>query len=106
MYSGYVGDPDPTTRCRLEPCSTDPCGIDAECESRGRQAVCKCPRGYQGDPYTRCSPDPCGEDPCGEIMRDMYRVVQLNLTPEIEVFFMQFDRCLSIFSATSLKQHT
>ena len=34
-----------------------------------------------------------------------YKVVQLNLTPEIEVFYMLFDRSLSIFSITSLKHH-
>ena len=34
----------------------------------------------------------------------MYRV-QLELTPEIEVFYMLFDRSLSIFSMISLKQH-
>ena len=34
-----------------------------------------------------------------------YRVVQLNFTPEIEVFYMMFERPLSIFSMTSLKQH-
>merc|ERR1712037_472201 len=35
----------------------------------------------------------------------MYRMVQQNFTPEIEVFYMLFDRSLSIFSMTSLKQH-
>ena len=33
------------------------------------------------------------------------RVVLLNLTPKIEVFYQLFDRSLSIFSMTSLKQH-
>ena len=32
-------------------------------------------------------------------------VVQLNLTPEIEVFYILFDRSLSIFSMTFLRQH-
>ena len=32
-------------------------------------------------------------------------MVQLNFTPEFEVFYMLFDRYLSIFSLTSLKQH-
>ena len=36
--------------------------------------------------------------------RSLYRVVQLNFTPEIEVFYVLFDRSLSIFSMTSLKQ--
>ena len=31
--------------------------------------------------------------------------VQLNFTPEMEVFYMLFERCLSIFSMASLKQH-
>ena len=35
----------------------------------------------------------------------LLRVVQLNLTPEMEVFYMLFERCLSIFSMASLKQH-
>ena len=35
----------------------------------------------------------------------LYRVSQLNLTTEIEVFCMLFDRSLSIFSMTSLIQH-
>ena len=35
----------------------------------------------------------------------MYRVVQLNFTPEIELFYMLFERSLSIFSMTYLKQH-
>ena len=32
-----------------------------------------------------------------------YRVDQLNLTPEIEVFYMLFDRSVSFSSMTSLK---
>ena len=32
-------------------------------------------------------------------------MVQLNFIPEIEVFYVLFDRSLSIFSMTSLKQH-
>ena len=34
-----------------------------------------------------------------------YRVVQRNLTPEMEVSCMLFERFLSIFSVTTLKQH-
>ena len=34
-----------------------------------------------------------------------YSVVQLNLTPEIEVFYMLHDGYLSNFSMTSLKQY-
>ena len=34
----------------------------------------------------------------------LYRVVQLNFTPEIKVFYMLIDRSFSIFSMTSLKQ--
>ena len=32
------------------------------------------------------------------LIYSLCRVVQLNLTPEIEVFHMLFDRCLSIFT--------
>ena len=32
-------------------------------------------------------------------------MVQLNFTPEIEVFYMQFERCLSNFIMASQKQH-
>ena len=35
----------------------------------------------------------------------IYRVVRLDVTPEIEICYMLFDRSLSIFSRTSLKQH-
>ena len=35
----------------------------------------------------------------------MYRVVQLNLTPEIEVFLMLFEGALSILSMTFFKMH-
>ena len=41
----------------------------------------------------------------GSLSQSYYRVVQLNLTPEIELFYMLFQRYLSIFSVTSLKQH-
>ena len=34
-----------------------------------------------------------------------YRVVQLNFTLEIEVFYMLFEKDHSIFSMTSLRQH-
>ena len=34
-----------------------------------------------------------------------YKVVQLNLTPEIEVFYMLFDRSHSISYIIFLKQH-
>ena len=35
----------------------------------------------------------------------VFRVVQLNFSPEIQVFYMRFERALSIFSIASLKQH-
>ena len=38
--------------------------------------------------------------------KELYRVVQLNLTPEIEVFYMVLTKSFSIFSMTSLKRHT
>ena len=39
------------------------------------------------------------------VVLTLYRVVQLNFTPEIEVFDMLFERSLSLFSRTPLKQH-
>ena len=36
---------------------------------------------------------------------DFYRVVQLDFTLEIEVFYLLLDRSLSIFSMKSLQQH-
>ena len=42
---------------------------------------------------------------CHDIRLSLYREVQLNLTPEIEVFYMMFGRYPSIFSMKSLKQH-
>ena len=31
--------------CELNPCFNDPCGANADCESRGRSAVCRCRSG-------------------------------------------------------------
>ena len=39
------------------------------------------------------------------MMVSCIKVVQLNFTQDIEVFYMQFERYLSIFSMTSLEQH-
>ena len=39
------------------------------------------------------------------VVLTLYRVVQLNFSPEIEVFYMLFERSLSLFSMTPLKQH-
>ena len=39
---GYAGDPfDQRRGCEVEPCSTGPCGTNAECSSNGRTAICK-----------------------------------------------------------------
>ena len=39
---GYAGDPfDQRRGCEIEPCSTGPCGTNAECSSNGRTAICK-----------------------------------------------------------------
>ena len=35
----------------------------------------------------------------------MYKVAQMNFTPEVQVFYMLIERPLSIFSMTSLKNH-
>ena len=48
-----------------DPCQSHSCGINAECESSGGRAICKCPRGFTGDPFTRCDDNPCNSDPCG-----------------------------------------
>ena len=42
---------------------------------------------------------------CRSRPRSKYVVVQLKFTAEIEVFYMLFDRSLSIFNMTSLKEH-
>ena len=47
----YEGDP--YRNCVLNPCKQDPCGENALCEESGRQAICKCPRGFFGDPFVR-----------------------------------------------------
>ena len=39
------------------------------------------------------------------LLLSLYRVVQLNFTPEIEVFSMLFERYLTIFGMACLKQH-
>ena len=39
----------------LDPCTLhDPCGKNAECETRGHRPVCRCPSGWAGDPHTEC----------------------------------------------------
>ena len=41
-HLGYAGDPfDQRRGCEVEPCSTGPCGTNAECSSNGRTAICK-----------------------------------------------------------------
>ena len=41
--------------CNEDPCSVEPCGSNAECETRGGSAVCTCPPGFSGDPFVACS---------------------------------------------------
>lgn len=53
------------TSCELNPCFNNPCGANADCESRGRSAVCRCRSGYVGDPFVNCALEPCSQDPCG-----------------------------------------
>ena len=39
----------------LDPCIlNDPCGKNAECETRAHRPVCLCPSGWVGDPHTEC----------------------------------------------------
>ena len=54
-------------------------------------------RGRRGCPARGC----CPWRPRGIL----YRVVQMNFTADIEVFYMLFERYLYIFSMKSLKQH-
>ena len=56
--------------------------------------------GEQGARHRPRALRPRGVLPVGQV-QGMYSEVQLNLTPEIEVFYMLFDISLSI----SLKQH-
>ena len=51
--------------CELNPCFNDPCGANADCDSRGRSAVCRCRSGYVGDPFVNCQLEPCSQNPCG-----------------------------------------
>ena len=42
FHLGYGGDPFDSRRgCEIEPCSTGPCGTNAECTSNRRTAICK-----------------------------------------------------------------
>ena len=43
--------------------------------------------------------------PIAHVVDVDYREVQLNLTPEMQVFYMLLERSFSIFSMASLKQH-
>ena len=55
--------------------------------------------------YKQGTPHGASGLPYGPDTSAIYRVVQLNFTPEIEVFYMLFEICLSIFSMNSLKEH-
>ena len=37
-----------------DPCQTNYCGRNAECEIRDHRAICVCPFGYIGNPYSSC----------------------------------------------------
>ena len=45
LSSWWKGDP--FVRCNADPCSQNPCGVNADCESTGSRAVCKCRKGYE-----------------------------------------------------------
>ena len=47
----YEGDA--YVSCELNPCLTDLCGINADCQKSGRQALCTCRQGYTGDAFQR-----------------------------------------------------
>ncbi|ROT61485.1 hypothetical protein C7M84_020737 [Penaeus vannamei] len=86
-FPGYFGNPD--VECRpeciinsdcprylacanqkcIDPCP-DSCGINALCDVINHNAMCSCPRGYNGDPYVECrvAPPPpvkCSPNACG-----------------------------------------
>ncbi|XP_066980062.1 uncharacterized protein [Macrobrachium rosenbergii] len=72
--SNYRGDPHITcTRERpevkvappappLDPCAPNPCGLNADCRTRGDRPVCTCPLGYEGDPLSNCRRGECIEN--------------------------------------------
>ncbi|XP_068220040.1 uncharacterized protein [Palaemon carinicauda] len=71
--NGYRGDPhitcsrdQPEVKVAppappLDPCSPNPCGIAADCRTRGDRPVCTCPIGYEGDPLVNCRRGECIE---------------------------------------------
>ena len=72
---GYQGDP--FTQCNkipeiikpvdpgpVDPCQPSPCGSNAQCRNRGRQASCACIQGYFGDPYSTCRPECTSNSDC------------------------------------------
>jgi hypothetical protein len=50
--SGYTGDP--FVRCDADPCSQNPCGANADCQSQGNRAVCRCREGYEVSSIHQC----------------------------------------------------
>ncbi|XP_064094899.1 uncharacterized protein LOC135207217 [Macrobrachium nipponense] len=45
----------------IDPCNPNPCGLNADCRTRGDRPVCTCPLGYEGDPLTNCRQGECIE---------------------------------------------
>lgn len=43
------------------------CGLNALCDIKNHQGICKCPSGYIGDPSVSCNApsNPCEPNPCG-----------------------------------------
>ena len=45
-----------------DPCTNEPCGVNAICEVKNHRALCICPPKHTGDPYRRCRPYECLSD--------------------------------------------
>ena len=39
---------------QLDPCESNPCGVDAVCKVLEGNPSCSCPQGMTGDPYVKC----------------------------------------------------
>ncbi|CAH2073961.1 unnamed protein product, partial [Iphiclides podalirius] len=63
--NGNCGSPccEPPTN----PCTPNPCGINALCESDNGNPICFCPKGLTGNPFKTCIPEgnECEPNPCG-----------------------------------------
>jgi hypothetical protein len=61
-------------RC-INPCTSNVCGINAQCQVISHSPICSCLQGYQGDAFIKCelprkdeppiTKNPCNPSPCG-----------------------------------------